>query len=111
SLASIVLVALIALELYLAAGALPHTQTTAPQAVYDRRTALTHLLTDPARDKLHPGAAGRFLGMSTITFDPGDMGDYARILRDGPDPQLDARAFDQLIIALKVQELLVPNLA
>lgn len=102
---------LVALDLIVAARALPHTQTTAPQAVYDTRTALAHMLTDPSRSKLHPAAAGRFLGMSTITFDPGDMADFARILRDGPNPQLDERAFDQLIIALKVQELLVPNLA
>jgi hypothetical protein len=69
------------------------------------------LLTDTVREALHPAAAGRFLSMSTISFDPGDMADYARILRDGPNPQLDARAFDQLIVALKAQELLVPNLA
>jgi hypothetical protein len=112
----VMMVVVVALDLILAARALPHIQTTAPQAVYDIRTALAHLLTDPARQKLHPATAGRFLGMSAITFDPGDMGDYARILRSGsdphgPDPQLDSRAFDQLIIALKVQELLVPNLA
>jgi hypothetical protein len=112
----VVLITLVALDLIVAARALPHTQTTAPQAVYDTRTALAHLLTDPMRSSVHPAAAGRFLGMSTITFDPGDMGDYARILRGGPNhdrskAQLDARAFDQLIIALKVQELLAPNLA
>lgn len=107
----IVVAVIVALDLLLAARSLPHTQTTAPQAVYDIRTALAHLLTDPVRQSIHPAAAGRFLGMSTITFDPGDMGDYARIMRDGPNPQLDSRAFDQLIIALKVQELLVPNLA
>ena len=105
------LAVLVALELILAARALPHTQTTAPQAVYDVRTAVAHLLTDPARNAIDPAAAGRFLGMSTITFDPGDRADYARILRDGPNPQLDNRAFDQLVIALKAQELLVPNLA
>ena len=107
----VVVVALVAIDLLLAARALPHTQTTAPQAVYDIRTALAHLLTDPHREALHPAAAGRFMSMSAITFDPGDMADYARIFRDGPNPQLDARAFDQLIIALKVQELIAPNLA
>jgi hypothetical protein len=107
----VVVVALVALDLLLAARALPHTQTTAPQAVYDIRTALAHLLTDPNREALHPAAAGRFMSMSAITFDPGDMADYARIFRDGPNAQLDARAFDQLIIALKVQELIAPNLA
>lgn len=104
-------VALISLDLLLAARSLPHTQPTAPQAIYDTRTALAYLLTDPTRTALHPAAAGRFLGMSTITFDPGDMNDFARILRDAHDPQLDARTFNELVIALKVQELIVPNLA
>ncbi len=82
-----------------------------------RKPSMTFALPSPTcsptqcANRLHPAAAGRFLGMSTITFDPGDMADYARILRDGPNPQLDARAFDQLVIALKVQELLAPNLA
>lgn len=111
TLAGALLVGLVGLDLIWAALALPHTQTTAPEAVYEVRTALAHLLTDPARASLGPAAAGRFLGMSTITFDPGDMGDYARIMTEGPSPQLDARAFAQLIIALKVQELLAPNLA
>ena len=64
------------LELLLAARSLPHTHPTAPQAVYDVRTAPAHLLTDPVRDEVGPGASGRFLSMSTITFDPGDMADY-----------------------------------
>ena len=104
-------IALLGLDLLLAARALPHTHTTAPQAVYDVRTAPAHLLSDPQRAALHPGAAGRFLSMSAITFDPGDMGDYAAILRDGPDAPLDGRAFEQLVIALKAQEILAPNLA
>ncbi len=102
---------LVALDLLLAARALPHTQPTAPQAVYDLRTAPAHLLTDPLRRDLHPAAAGRFLSMSSLTFDPGDMADYAHILRAEAAPQLDSRAFDQLILALKAQEILAPNLA
>lgn len=103
--------ALLALELIAAAASLPHTHTTAPQAVYEVRTAPAHLLTDPARASVDPAAAGRFLGMSTITYDPGDMADYGAILHDAPDAPLDDRAFEQFIIALKMQELLVPNLA
>ncbi|MBV7330473.1 YfhO family protein [Chloroflexi bacterium TSY] len=103
-------ICLVALELLVAARGLPHTYTTAPQAVYDVRTAPAHLLTDPVRTELDPAAAGRFLSMSTITFDPGDMGDYHRILRAGSIPQLDQTAFDELIIALKSQEILAPNL-
>lgn len=106
-----VICGVVAVELLVAARSLPHTHTTAPQAVYGVRTAPAHLLTDPARATVDPAAAGRFLGMSTITYDPGDMADYAALLHDGPDAPLDGRAFDQFIIALKMQELVAPNLA
>jgi hypothetical protein len=101
---------LLTADLLLAARALPHTQTTAPQAVYDVRTAPAHLLTDPLRASLGPAAAGRFLSMSALTFDPGDMADYRRIFAQGPDAPLDERAFEQLVIAQKSQEILAPNL-
>lgn len=107
---AVFLVLLVGVELLLAARALPHTAPTAPQAVYDLRTAPAHLATDPARTSLGPAAAGRFLGMSTITFDPGDMADTRRVLRDESPAQLSEQAFADLIIAQKVQELLVPNL-
>ncbi|GIV80021.1 MAG: hypothetical protein KatS3mg050_4415 [Litorilinea sp.] len=103
-------VALLAVDLWLAARALPHAAPTAPQAVYDVRTAPAHLLTDPVRAQVGPGAMGRFLSMSTITFDPGDMADFRRILREGTSPQLSEEAFAQLIVALKAQEILAPNL-
>ena len=97
-------------ELLYAAQALPHTHPTAPQAVYDVRTAPAHLLTDPVRREVDPAAMGRFLGMSTITYDPGDMADWRRVLvEDAPQP-LDEQSFSQFIIGLKIQELLVPNL-
>jgi len=107
----LVLPLFVAVDLLLAAQALPHTQTTAPQAVTDLRTAPAHLLTDPTRATLAPAAMGRFLGMSTITYDPGDMADWQRILDEGERPQLDEQAFAQFVIALKVQELIVPNLS
>ena len=107
--AGVALPAFIAAELLIAALALPHTHPTAPAAVYDLRSAPAHLRTDPGA-LLRPAAAGRFLGMSTITYDPGDEADFARVLRDTQPPQLGAHAFDDLVIALKVQELLVPNL-
>lgn len=111
SLIPFLLVILVGVELLLAARALPHTQTTAPQAVTDVRTAPAHLLTDPVRQGPNPAAMGRFLGMSTITYDPGDMADWRRILLESEPPQLDQRSFEEFIIALKVQELLVPNLS
>ncbi|MDE0630188.1 MAG: YfhO family protein [Caldilineaceae bacterium] len=104
------LLTILALDLFLAARALPHTQPTAPQAVYDVRTASAHLLTEPQR-ALHPAAAGRLLSISEITFDPGDMPDWRRILRGGARPQLSEAAFEEFIIALKSQEILAPNLS
>ena len=108
--AGVVLLALLALDLLAAARALPHTQPTAPQAVYDVRSASAHLLTEPRR-ALHPAAAGRLLSISEITFDPGDMPDWRRILRGGARPQLSEAAFTEFIIALKSQEILAPNLS
>lgn len=104
------LLTILALDLLLAARALPHTQPTAPQAVYDVRTASAHLLTEPQRE-LHPAAAGRLLSISDLTFDPGDMPDWRRILRGGARPQLSEAAFEEFIIALKSQEILAPNLS
>ncbi len=97
-------------ELLLAAQALPHTHPTAPEAVYGVRTAPAHLLTDPERDQWGAAAAGRFLGMSTITYDPGDMADYRRILLESEPAQLTNATFEDFIVAQKVQELLAPNL-
>ncbi|CAN5675032.1 hypothetical protein BH10CHL1_BH10CHL1_27250 [soil metagenome] len=105
-----VCVLLTALDLILAARALPHTQPTAPQAVYDVRTAPAQLLTDPVRAALDPAAMGRFLSMSTTRFDPGDAADLQRIFRGGSPPPLDEGAFAQLLVALKEQEILAPNL-
>ncbi|MEJ5250102.1 MAG: YfhO family protein, partial [Caldilinea sp.] len=105
-----VLIGLIAVDLLLAARSLPHAHPTAPQAVFEVRTAPAHLLTDPTRLSSELAAAPRFLGMSTITYDPGDMVDYRRAFLESDPPQLDARTFHDLVIAQKVQELLVPNL-
>lgn len=111
TLSSTLLIICLSIDLLFAAQALPHRQPTAPQAVYEVRTAPAHLLTDPARAAVSPAAMGRFLGMSTITYDPGDMADWRRILVETQPAQLDARAFEQFIIGLKIQELVVPNLS
>lgn len=107
---AMLLIGLAAVELLAAARALPHTHPTAPQAVFEVRTAPAHLLTNPDRDVVGAGAAGRFLGISTITYDPGDMADYRRVFVEEAPRQLDDDAFHDLVIAQKVQELLVPNL-
>ena len=104
------LLGVLAVELLLAAHALPHTQPTAPQAVYDVRTAPAHLLTEPRRT-VHPAAMGRLLSISEISYDPGDMPDWRRVLRGGEFPQLSEAAFTEFVIALKAQEILAPNLS
>ncbi len=57
--AAVALPALLAVELLAAALALPHTHPTAPQAVYDLRTAPAHLRTDPVA-ALTPAQQGAF---------------------------------------------------
>ncbi len=104
------LLSLLAVDLLAAARALPHAQPTAPQAVYDVRTASAHLLTEPGRT-VHPAAMGRLLSISEITYDPGDMPDWRRVLRGGEFPQLSEAAFTEFVIALKAQEILAPNLS
>ncbi len=104
------LLGVLAVELLLAAHSLPHTQPTAPQAVYDVRTAPAHLLTEPRRT-VHPAAMGRLLSISEIAYDPGDMPDWRRVLRGGTAPQLSEEAFTEFVIALKAQEILAPNLS
>ena len=82
---------LLAVDLLLAARALPLANPTAPEAVYGLRTAPAHLITDPQRLAAEasgndPGVSGRFLGMSAITYDPGDMADSARHLSRSRQP-------------------------
>ena len=74
------------------------------------RTASAHLLTEPQRT-VHPAAMGRFLSISEITFEPGDMPDWHRVLRGGARPQFSEAAFTEFVIALKAQEILAPNLS
>ena len=66
-----------------------------------------HLLTDPARQPVP--AQGRFLSMSAITFDPGDMGTTAASWSSPRRPSL-TRPPAELVTALKAQEILAPNL-
>lgn len=103
--------AALAVELLFAALGLPHTHPTASQAVSTLRSAPAHLLTDPARARVGAAAAPRFLGMSTITYDPGDAADYHRLLVEEAARPLNDEAFAEFVIALKVQELLAPNLS
>jgi hypothetical protein len=61
-------VVLVCLELFVASWALPYNHPTAPQALTSLRTAPAHILAAE-----QDGAPYRFLSMSGITYDPGDL--------------------------------------
>ncbi len=95
------LVALLLLELLTAGSALPHSQATAGQAFTSLRPSIAHLL---AADDSDPPA--RFISMSDITFDPGDLPEIQAIY----GPQLSTEAVYQYVIATKQKEVLSPAL-
>jgi len=92
------LIALIVIELFIARTGLPYARATAPQAFTSMRPAIAQLVV---------GSPGRYLSMSDITFDPGDLGEISVIYRD----QLAADELYDYIIATKQKEVLSPNLS
>ena len=106
-LATLGLLASLTLELFAASSALPHTCATAPQALTQLRPSIAHLLSDAAGQEFdRGGGSGRFLSMSDITFDPGDLPEIELIY----GPQLSQAELYDYIIAAKQKELLSPNL-
>lgn len=105
-LAAIGLLTLALAELGAAGSALPHSRATAPQAFTSLRPAIAHLL---AASATPPGDGGssRFLSMSDITFDPGDLPEIAVIY----GPQLSPDALYAYVVAVKQKEVLSPNLS
>jgi hypothetical protein len=103
---------LLIVELFTASTALPHSRATAPQAFTSLRPAIAHLLAAPltpppaSRDWGGDGGSPRFLSMSDITFDPGDLGE----IEVAYGPQLSADALYDYVIATKHKEVLSPNL-
>jgi hypothetical protein len=93
---------LAALELGLAGLVLPLNHLTAPDAYSSIRPAMTELLA--ARDESNP--PGRFLSLSALEFDPGDLAE----LHSEWDSQLPADAVYDAIVATKLKEVLSPNL-
>ncbi len=98
------LITLAMLELFAASRALPYNHPTAPEAVTSLRPAILQLLAD-ARSGSTPPA--RFLSMSDILFDPGDLNEIHAIY----DSQLPPEAVRDLIVATKAKEVLAPNLS
>ncbi len=90
-------------ELYLAGLTLPHSRAAAAQAFTSLRPAIAHLL---SAEREAGGPLARFLSMSDITFDPGDLPEIEVIY----GPQLSADALYDTVIAAKQKEVLSPNL-
>jgi len=101
--ATLGLLTLLVGELLAASGTLPHSRATAPQAFTSLRPAIAHLLSAGGGDG---GPAARFISMSDITFDPGDLPEIEGIY----GPQLSAGAFYEAVIAAKHKEVLSPDL-
>lgn len=100
------IVALLVLELAAASLALDHTRPTAPEAITSLRTAPAHLLAVAADEEAAGRIPGRFLSLSGITYDPGDLADIAQMFAG----QLPPAAIYDLVIASKLQEIVAPNL-
>ncbi|HSR34828.1 MAG TPA: YfhO family protein [Anaerolineae bacterium] len=92
---------LLLLELFLAGRRLAYNQPTAPAAFDSMRTAPSHLLADDS-----DGGLFRFLSMSDIRYDPGDMADLQTMYRSS----LSEEAIYDLIVATKLKEVLAFNL-
>ena len=102
----ILLVGVLLAELTAASLALEHTRPTAPEAVTSLRTAPAHLLAAAREDQAAGQLPGRFLSLSGITYDPGDLADIQQML----GPQLPAQAVYDFVVATKLQEIVAPNL-
>ena len=102
-LATVGLLALLVVELWAAGLALPYSRATASQALTGLRPAIAHLLVAEEEAR---GPAPRFISMSDITFDPGDLAEIEVIY----GPQLSTTALYDLIVAAKHKEVLSPNL-
>jgi len=92
------------LELFLAGRQLAYNKPTAPAAFDSMRTAPSHLLADAAYTS--PGEPFRFLSMSDIAYDPGDLGDLQAMY----ESSLPEQAIYDLIVATKMKEVLAFNL-
>lgn len=96
------LAALVGVELFVASRELPFNDLSAPQAWTSQRPALSTLLAASAGEV--PPA--RFLSLSDIEFDPGDLREIQAIY----GPYLTESGLYDLIVASKQKEILAPNL-
>ena len=101
---SSLLLPLLIVELFWAAQALNYNQPTAPQAYTSMRNAIAFLLAaDPPNQAAPPD---RFLSLSGITYDPGDLADLQLVYGD----RLSEKGLYNLVVATKAKEVLFFNL-
>ncbi len=98
----IALALLVVGELFAASRSLAYNRPTAPEAFSSLRTAPTHLLA-LEQGKCPPS---RFLSISKMSYDPGDLDQMHQIF----DSQLPPKAVYDLVVAAKRKEILAPNL-
>jgi hypothetical protein len=91
---------LLVVELFIAGRRLAYNRPTAPPAFDSLRTAPVHLLADAESEPF------RFLSLSDILYDPGDLGDFQAMY----GPYLSEQAIYELIVATKMKEVLAYNL-
>lgn len=95
------LIAITTGELFIASHTLPFNQPTTPDAYTSVRPAMTQLLITT-----NQSPSPRFLSMSALQFEPGDLAE----LKSALDPQLPPKAVFDAIVAIKHKEVLSPNL-
>jgi hypothetical protein len=94
----LMVVLLVVGELFAASRGLAYNNPTAPEAFSFLRTAPAHLLTDRS--------LYRFISMSGIVYDPGDLKEIQQIFGG----QLPPKAIYDYVVAAKRKEILAPNL-
>ncbi|HSN74392.1 MAG TPA: hypothetical protein VL334_04745, partial [Anaerolineae bacterium] len=104
--ATLLLIPLLLAELTAASLALEHRRPTAPEAITSLRSAPAHLLAVARQAETEGRIPGRFLSISGITYDPGDLAELEQIF-GGHLPQ---QALYDLVVASKLQEIVAPNL-
>jgi hypothetical protein len=93
-----ILVVLVCAELFLASRGLAYNQPTAPEAFSFLRPSIAHLKTDPG--------LGRFLSLSGIVYDPGDLAEMRAMFAG----QLPEPAIYAYVVTAKEKEVLSYNL-
>lgn len=89
--------------LFVASRALPYANPTTPEAYFDRRPPSLRLAVEGAGEIVPP----RYLSVSDIFFDPGDGQEIATIYEES----LSAGALYDYTIAIKLKEIVAPNLS